>query len=282
MTQRIYILVLALAIPSAVFGAGSLSGLVSSHGQPIPGATITVTQGDNKYQALTGDDGRYQLNGIETGAWQYTVEMFGFATASSEVKVGDGPVTLDVPLEMRSFDAPAAPVVVTENKTPAGPATPPAAGDNKKPETPAAAATRLQRRLPRRDSSTKAQQAANRRRPPAQNGTRRGPAGASGSYQNLSLTESADSQMMGNLGFRTRDACGGADPEPDTRPWSLNGSLSRGMDEARSDDSYLMRMGFGGMGPGGFGPGGPGGPGGPDGSGFGGGGPGGPGGGGAG
>ena len=93
MTYRISILAIALAVPSVVFGAGPLAGLVSSHGQPIPGATITITQGDNKYTALTGDDGRYHLGGIETGTWQIAVEMFGFATAKSEVKVGDAPVT---------------------------------------------------------------------------------------------------------------------------------------------------------------------------------------------
>ncbi len=131
---------MALVVPSVVFGAGPLTGLVSSHGQPIPGATVTVTQGDNVYQALTGDDGRYQLGGIESGTYQYSVDMFGFAAAKSEVKLGDGPMTLDIPLDLRSFDAPAPPAVVSENKTPAGPATPPAAGDDKKPAAPVATA----------------------------------------------------------------------------------------------------------------------------------------------
>ena len=267
MTKRISILTLALAIPSAVFGAGPLSGLVSSHGQPIPGATITITQGDNKYQALTGDDGRYQLSGIESGTWQYKVEMFGFATAESEVKVGDGPVTLDVPLELRAFDAPAAPVVVTENKTPAGPATPAPAGDDKKPDTTAPATTAAATPAAGTPAATPAknQQASGRRgNSTGPLGQRRGPAGASGSYQNLSLTESADSQMMGGLGAEPSDIGGDVASGAD-QAITLNGSLSRGMDEARSDDSNLMRMGFGGGFPGGgFGPGGPGGPGGPD------------------
>lgn len=260
---------MALVVPAAVLGAGPVSGLVSSHGQPIPGATITFTQGDTKYQALTGDDGRYQLAGIDAGSYQYTVDMFGFATAKSEVKVGDGPVTLDVPLEMQAFDAPAAPAVVSENKPPA--AQPAPSGVSPKPQTPATGAASPAGSV----SKPQQTQASNNRRRP--DNTRRGAAGAAGNYQNLSLTESADSLMMGNLGTDPSEA-GGGDATGADQAMVLNGSLSRGMDEARSNDSYLMRMGFGG--PGGFGfggAGGPGGPGGPDGSGMGGpGGPGGP------
>ncbi len=270
MTKRILTLVFfalgAAAIPSTVFGAGPLSGLVSSHGQPIPGATVTITQGDNKYQSLTGDDGRYQFSGIEAGVWQCKVEMFGFAVGQAEVKVGDGAAVLDVPLELRAFDAPAAPVVVTENKPAAAPETTGATGA-KKPDT-ATAAVETKTPAAGPASATqpaKTQQASARRGSgPGALGQRRGAAGATGNYQNLALTESADAQSMGGLGSDPSEA--GADVTSGAdQALVLSGSLSRGMDEARSNDSFLMRSGFGMGGfDGGFG-GGPGGPGGPEG-----------------
>jgi hypothetical protein len=217
---------------------------------------VTITQGDNKYQALTGDDGRYQFASVETGTWQCKVEMFGFAAGQAEVKVPDGPATLDVPLELRAFDAPAAPSVITENKpATAAPAAPPV--EAKKPDTTKPAAT----------APAPAATAANRRGNGGNAGLQRrgqgGPGGQGGNFQNLSLTESSDAQMMGGMSSDP-SAVGGDVASGADQTLVLNGSLSRGMEEAQANDSFLMRNGFGFGGPGGGfgGPGGPGGPGG--------------------
>ena len=221
---------------------------------------MTITQGDNKYQALTGDDGRYQFTSVETGTWQCKVEMFGFAAGQAEVKVPEGPAQLDIPLEMRAFDAPAAPSVITENK--------PATAAPTSAPAPTTEAKKSDATKPAGAAPAPAATAANRRGNSGNAGSQRrgqgGPGGqGGGNFQNLSLTESADAQMMGGMSSDPSavggDVAAGAD-----QTLVLNGSLSRGMEEAQANDSFLMRNGFGFGGPGGGfgGPGGPGGPGG--------------------
>ena len=43
----------------------TVSGRVTSNGEPVPGAKVWVMNGDNKRQVTADDDGRYTLRGIK-------------------------------------------------------------------------------------------------------------------------------------------------------------------------------------------------------------------------
>ena len=61
------------------------SGIVRSGNQPIPGATVTATQGDKKFVTATGDDGYYSFPPLGDGNWQVEVQMFGFEPVKQQV-----------------------------------------------------------------------------------------------------------------------------------------------------------------------------------------------------
>ncbi|HLH01799.1 MAG TPA: TonB-dependent receptor [Bryobacteraceae bacterium] len=66
-------------------GALAQSGFVRSNGQPIPGATVTATQGAQSFSTVTDADGHYGFPPLGPGAWNVSVEMFGFDTLQQQV-----------------------------------------------------------------------------------------------------------------------------------------------------------------------------------------------------
>ncbi|HLN04192.1 MAG TPA: TonB-dependent receptor [Bryobacteraceae bacterium] len=61
------------------------SGIVRSGNQPIPGVSVTATQGDKKFVTATGDDGYYSFASLGDGAWTVEVQMFGFEPVKQQV-----------------------------------------------------------------------------------------------------------------------------------------------------------------------------------------------------
>ncbi len=78
---------LGSALLCAAQGSVSLSGIVKSGGQPIPGATVTATLGKQKAVTVTDDDGRYQFEDLTPGSWAVTVQLFGFTPTSLEIQL---------------------------------------------------------------------------------------------------------------------------------------------------------------------------------------------------
>ena len=68
------------------------SGMVKSGNQPIPGATVTATQGDKTLVTVSGVDGYYAFPSLGDGVWTVTVEMFGFEPAKEQVDYGKSQV----------------------------------------------------------------------------------------------------------------------------------------------------------------------------------------------
>src|SRR3954468_12829603 len=62
-------------------------GVVKSGGLPIPGATVTATQGDKKHATTTDEKGAYAFPDLADGVWTLHVEMLGFAKSSLEIGV---------------------------------------------------------------------------------------------------------------------------------------------------------------------------------------------------
>ncbi len=78
------------ALPSAVFAAqtqGQLHGQVTFSGEPVPGATVTVTQGLQKLSTVTDQSGLYSFPSLPDGVWKIEIAMLGFATLQSQVAV---------------------------------------------------------------------------------------------------------------------------------------------------------------------------------------------------
>src|SRR3954453_4004935 len=78
-----------VAVCLAVTGllASEHHGVVKSGGLPIPGATVTATQGDKKLVTTTDDQGAYSFPNLADGVWNVQVEMLGFAKLSNEVGI---------------------------------------------------------------------------------------------------------------------------------------------------------------------------------------------------
>jgi hypothetical protein len=68
-------------------GAAEHHGQVNFNGLAVPGATVTATGGDQKFVAVTDQQGAYSFPGLADGVWSIQVEMLCFATIKQEVAV---------------------------------------------------------------------------------------------------------------------------------------------------------------------------------------------------
>ena len=87
------VLVAAAMVVSAI--AAEHHGTVRFAGLPLPGATVTASQGETKVGRVTGMNGVYTFPDLADGVWGLRVEMLCFATAQLDVTVGasgEGPV----------------------------------------------------------------------------------------------------------------------------------------------------------------------------------------------
>src|SRR5215469_8760471 len=71
---------LAMAVSFAISSlpAAEHHGQVKFGGLPVPGATVTASQGDKKLVAVTDADGSYSFPDLPDGAWTIEVQMQGF------------------------------------------------------------------------------------------------------------------------------------------------------------------------------------------------------------
>jgi len=86
-----YLLITALVVgswPASVRAAPEYYGQVIFGSVPVPGATVTATQGDMRLTTSTDAQGIFRLADIADGAWSIRVEMRGFAELTREVMIG--------------------------------------------------------------------------------------------------------------------------------------------------------------------------------------------------
>jgi hypothetical protein len=67
--------------------ASEYHGRVTFGGLPVPGATITATQGSQKIVAVTDQQGSYSFADLADGAWKIVVEMQCFSTMEQTVAI---------------------------------------------------------------------------------------------------------------------------------------------------------------------------------------------------
>lgn len=77
-----------MLLAAASAWATEYHGQVFVGGVPVPGATVTVTQGGQRVSTVTDDQGVYEFPNLAEGAWKIEIRMRGFATLKSQVTVG--------------------------------------------------------------------------------------------------------------------------------------------------------------------------------------------------
>ncbi len=110
---RFFFLLIALA---GVLSAQT--GVVRSGAIPIPGASVTATQGDQKITAITDENGRYEFKNLGSGIWDFAVESFGFAPAHKLIQIDPTAPAAMWALEVKAPQREAAPV--SRQQAPAG------------------------------------------------------------------------------------------------------------------------------------------------------------------
>jgi trimeric autotransporter adhesin len=108
-------------------------GEVKFGGMPLPGATITVTNGDKRLTAVTDQMGAYSFANLADGIWKIRVEMLCFEPIEKEVAVGPSAPAPAWELKLLPFEAikasappppPPSTPAATTSATPAPGATP--------------------------------------------------------------------------------------------------------------------------------------------------------------
>jgi trimeric autotransporter adhesin len=85
---------LRLICAIALLTTCSLAWATEHHGQvtfntfPVPGVTVTATQGDKKFVAITDQQGLYSFPDLTNGTWTIEVQMVGFSVIKDQVVVG--------------------------------------------------------------------------------------------------------------------------------------------------------------------------------------------------
>ncbi len=105
MQIRKYLRTVAIVLAAVLcLSASEQKGSVKFGGLPVPGATVTATQGDKKVIAVTDQEGKYVLPDLADGDWTVEIEMQGFQTLKQDVKVAAGAEPLQFEIKMMGFD----------------------------------------------------------------------------------------------------------------------------------------------------------------------------------
>ncbi len=114
--------------------ASEYHGLVKFAGLPLPGATVTASQGDKKLTAITDQQGFYSFPDLADGKWTIQIEMLCFATVKQDVTVAANAPMAESELKLLPLDQIHAQVIVaTAAPAPPPPALVPAAKAAPKP-----------------------------------------------------------------------------------------------------------------------------------------------------
>src|SRR5271155_5605690 len=73
-------------------------GAVTFNSLPVPGATVTATQGETKLTAVTDANGVYTFSDLKDGSWTIEVQKLFFTTVKQDVAVAPNmpPATLEL------------------------------------------------------------------------------------------------------------------------------------------------------------------------------------------
>lgn len=89
---------IVLLVATQVLPAAELTGTIRFGGLPLPGATITLRQGNKQHAAVSDAQGRYQFTEVNEGDWEAHVQMQLFQDAHKQIHVPSGPLEWDLEL----------------------------------------------------------------------------------------------------------------------------------------------------------------------------------------
>ena len=78
---------MAAPVGAATAAASPFRGVVTFGGLPLPGATITATQGTKTETAVSDADGAFQFDDLADGMWTIDIQMQTFAPVHAEVTI---------------------------------------------------------------------------------------------------------------------------------------------------------------------------------------------------
>ncbi len=139
----------ALCLCALLLPAAEQHGQVKFGGLPLPGATVTATQGDKTFTAITDLAGAYSFPDLAGGAWTLQVEMLGFETQKRDVAVSAGAPGVDWELKMLPLAE-----IHAVTAPPAAPPPAPAVAESAKPAEPSKGKSRNLKNAPPAPTNT--------------------------------------------------------------------------------------------------------------------------------
>jgi len=104
--MRIHSKICGLALWAALsLAASEHHGQVKFGGLPVPGATVTATQGEKKLTAVTDQQGFYSFPDLADGVWTIEVNMLCFEPIKQEVGIAPNAPSPVWEMKLQSFDA---------------------------------------------------------------------------------------------------------------------------------------------------------------------------------
>ena len=79
---------IGISVPVPAAAAPEYIGQVIFKRVAVPGATVTVTRGDEQRATSTDAQGIFRFADIADGTWSLTIEMRGFAVLTRDVTIG--------------------------------------------------------------------------------------------------------------------------------------------------------------------------------------------------
>jgi hypothetical protein len=89
---------------ASVSAAAEHIGQITFNGLPVPGATVTASQGERKIATTTDQQGIYRFADLADGSWSISVQMLGFAPLTRDVVIGTESTPATWELMLLSFE----------------------------------------------------------------------------------------------------------------------------------------------------------------------------------
>lgn len=95
---------LAFLAISSLAKASENHGQVTFNGSPVPGATITATQGTKTFVAISNEDGSYAFSDLPDGTWKIRIAMTCFAPIEQSITVSQNTPSIKWELTLLPLD----------------------------------------------------------------------------------------------------------------------------------------------------------------------------------
>jgi hypothetical protein len=112
-----FLCALACLLVMCVAHASEYHGQVTFGGLPVPGATVTATQGSKTFVTVSGEDGAYAFADLPDGKWKIEIQMSCFVTIDQEVTITSDVAAGKWELKMLSLDEIAAQTKLVKAET---------------------------------------------------------------------------------------------------------------------------------------------------------------------